>query len=58
MKYYKCNHRHNGICLFKRDDPKNYELYIKWKYSVGFRGNCDMCWECYKKLNKISKNEN
>lgn len=45
----KCGHNHYNpnISKFHRDD---YQLYIRYKYSIGFKGTKEMCWECYLKM--------
>jgi hypothetical protein len=47
MKGYNCGHSHNSVMIHKRGNHDLYDEYIKWKYSVGFRGNCELCWNCY-----------
>jgi hypothetical protein len=44
---YKCGHIggctfYNGLTIAEKRD------FIKWKYSVGFKGTKEKCYECYR----------
>jgi hypothetical protein len=53
MKTYNCGHSHNAVHYNRRDGHEIYDLYIKWKYTVGYGGTKEMCWNCYRlKLGK------
>ena len=50
---YKCGH--SGDPIFLDDNELSMLGYLEWKKSVGYEGDCSMCWECYCK--KGDKNE-
>lgn len=47
---YGCGHfKHRDIYDCELGFQEDKKEYIKWKYSLGFRGTKEMCWDCYRK---------
>lgn len=42
---YKCGHNSKPIVM--DDCELSLSIYLKWKNTVGFKGDGSKCWECY-----------
>lgn len=49
VREYGCKHTHIPSDMQISDAESS--LFLKWKYSVGFAGDCSQCYKCFKKSN-------